>query len=55
MGTALYDFHGEGENELTFTVGDKISVQQQVEGAEDWSWGVFERKRGMFPTAFVDV
>lgn len=55
LGTALYDFKGEMDNELTFTTGDEILVEQPVEGAGDWSWGVFQGKRGMFPSAFVNI
>lgn len=55
VGIALYDFHGEADNELTFSAGDHISLEQTVEGAEDWSWGVFQGTRGMFPTSFVEL
>lgn len=53
--TALYDFTGEADNELTFCEGDIILVQGPVEGAEDWCWGVRKGNRGIFPAAFVEI
>jgi hypothetical protein len=52
---ALYDFSGEADNELTFHAGDRFVVQDLVEGAEDWRWGVINGHRGMFPATFVEV
>ncbi|XP_060556964.1 SH3 domain-containing protein 19-like [Ruditapes philippinarum] len=54
-GVALYDFSGEADNELTFHAGDRFVVQDLVEGAEDWRWGVINGHRGMFPATFVEV
>jgi len=55
LGTAVYDFNGEGDSELTFVAGDLVAVDGTVEGADDWSWGVLHGKRGMFPTVFVEL
>lgn len=55
FGVALYEFNGEAENELTFKAGDRFEVQDLVEGAEDWRWGIIDGHKGMFPAAFVEV
>ncbi|KAL4229839.1 hypothetical protein ACF0H5_010231 [Mactra antiquata] len=54
-GVALYDFAGEADYELTFNTGDRFVVQGPVVGAEDWSWGIINGHRGMFPAAFVGL
>ncbi|XP_053400118.1 SH3 domain-containing protein 19-like [Mercenaria mercenaria] len=54
-GVALYEFKGETDKELTFQTGDRFVVQDLVEGAEDWRWGIKDGHRGMFPAAFVEV
>ncbi|KAH3839995.1 hypothetical protein DPMN_113436 [Dreissena polymorpha] len=53
--TALYDFTGEADNELTFLEGDIILVEGPMQGAEDWCWGVRRGNRGIFPAAFVEM
>lgn len=55
FGIALYEFHGEAANELTFEAGARFVIEDVVDGAEDWRWGVIDGHRGMFPTAFVNV
>ncbi|XP_052794680.1 SH3 domain-containing protein 19-like [Mya arenaria] len=54
-GLALYEFLGEEQNELTFHEGDTVLVQGPVDGAPEWSWGVVDGKRGMFPSAYVQL
>eukprot|EP00941_MAST-03F_sp_MAST-3F-sp1_P001753 g1753.t1 len=59
VAVALYDFNGKAdENELTFTVGDKILILEMEEG-EDW-WvgsklGDPSMTIGDFPSAYVRV
>ena len=55
QGTALYEFVGEAETELSFKEGDTVYVMESVEGSPEWSWGRAGGKRGMFPSAFVEL
>ncbi|XP_059577972.1 SH3 domain-containing protein 19 isoform X3 [Alligator mississippiensis] len=50
---ALYDFHGENEDELSFKAGDVITELEPVD--EDWMSGEIKGKRGIFPKNFVQV
>ncbi|NXY88663.1 SH319 protein, partial [Alcedo cyanopectus] len=50
---ALYDFHGENEDELSFKAGDAISELEYVD--EDWMSGEREGKSGIFPKSFVQI
>lgn len=48
---ALYDFHGENEDELSFKVGDVITELESVD--DDWMSGELMGKSGIFPKNYV--
>ncbi|NXF17683.1 SH319 protein, partial [Rhodinocichla rosea] len=50
---ALYDFHGENEDELSFKAGDMITELESVD--EDWMSGEILGKSGIFPRNFVQI
>uniref|UniRef100_A0A8B9C845 SH3 domain containing 19 n=1 Tax=Anser brachyrhynchus TaxID=132585 RepID=A0A8B9C845_9AVES len=50
---ALYDFHGENEDELSFKAGDIITELESVD--EDWMSGELQGKSGIFPKNFVQI
>uniref|UniRef100_A0A8C0S305 SH3 domain-containing protein n=1 Tax=Canis lupus familiaris TaxID=9615 RepID=A0A8C0S305_CANLF len=48
---ALYDFHGENEDELSFKAGDIITELESVD--DDWMSGELMGKSGIFPKNYV--
>ncbi|XP_035179752.1 SH3 domain-containing protein 19 isoform X2 [Oxyura jamaicensis] len=50
---ALYDFHGENEDELSFKAGDIITELESID--EDWMSGELQGKSGIFPKNFVQI
>lgn len=50
---ALYDFHGENEDELSFKVGDIITELESVD--DDWMSGELLGKSGIFPKKLCSV
>uniref|UniRef100_A0A4X2KTG3 SH3 domain containing 19 n=1 Tax=Vombatus ursinus TaxID=29139 RepID=A0A4X2KTG3_VOMUR len=50
---ALYDFHGENEDELSFKAGDIITELESVD--EDWMSGERAGKSGIFPKNYIQV
>ncbi|KAB0355860.1 hypothetical protein FD754_000016 [Muntiacus muntjak] len=48
---ALYDFHGENEDELSFKAGDVITELESVD--DDWMSGELMGKSGIFPKAYI--
>uniref|UniRef100_A0A8C5SCM6 SH3 domain-containing protein n=1 Tax=Laticauda laticaudata TaxID=8630 RepID=A0A8C5SCM6_LATLA len=50
---ALYDFHAENIDELSFKVGDIITSVQSVD--EEWMSGELQDKFGIFPRNFVQI
>nr|KAF6402429.1 SH3 domain containing 19 [Rousettus aegyptiacus] len=50
---ALYDFHGENEDELSFKAGDIITELASVD--DDWMSGELMGKSGIFPKNYVQV
>ncbi|KAM4834465.1 SH3 domain-containing protein 19 isoform 2-T3 [Thomomys bottae] len=48
---ALYDFHGENEDELSFKAGDIITGLESVN--EDWMSGELLGKSGIFPKNYI--
>ncbi|XP_036097572.1 SH3 domain-containing protein 19 isoform X1 [Molossus molossus] len=50
---ALYDFHGENEDELSFKAGDIITELESVD--DDWMSGELMGKSGIFPKTYVQV
>ncbi|XP_068694479.1 endophilin-A2-like [Montipora capricornis] len=49
---ALYDFESENDQELDFSEGNVIEVEEQID--ENWLSGTFNGKTGMFPTNYVE-
>ncbi|XP_050413172.1 SLIT-ROBO Rho GTPase-activating protein 1 isoform X1 [Patella vulgata] len=49
--TALYDFEGRTERELSFKKGDILVIYQQV--STDWWEGAFGGKEGLIPDKYV--
>lgn len=50
---ALYAFHGENEDELSFKAGDMITELESVD--KDWMSGEILGKHGIFPKNFVQI
>ncbi|KAJ7326893.1 hypothetical protein JRQ81_016652 [Phrynocephalus forsythii] len=50
---ALYDFHAENIDELSFKVGDLITGLETVD--EEWMSGELNGKSGIFPKNFVHI
>ncbi|NXF03133.1 SH319 protein, partial [Smithornis capensis] len=50
---ALYDFHGENDDELSFKAGDMITELESVD--EDWMSGEIQGRSGIFPKNFVQI
>ncbi|KAJ6668703.1 hypothetical protein lerEdw1_012186 [Lerista edwardsae] len=50
---ALYDFHAENADELSFKVGDVVTELEFVD--EDWMSGELHGKSGIFPKNFVQI
>ena len=51
---ALYEFEGEQEGDLPFSVGDVITLTNRL--GDDWLMGMTSDGRsGMFPISFVRV
>lgn len=44
--TALYDFAGDGDDELPVKIGDRVEIYAEVEG---WYTGVKDGKYGLLP------
>ncbi|KAL6055928.1 Endophilin-A2 [Balamuthia mandrillaris] len=51
--TALYDFQGQSDQELSFRQGDVIMVLKQVN--QDWHEGALQGRVGIFPTSYVQL
>lgn len=51
--TALYDHVADADDELDFSVGDKVEVLEQGDGG--WWTGRCHGKVGLFPTNYVDT
>ncbi|KAF2400686.1 hypothetical protein EJ06DRAFT_542856 [Trichodelitschia bisporula] len=50
--TALYDFAGEGQGDLSFREGDRIRVMKKTESTDDWWEGELRGLRGSFPANY---
>lgn len=51
--TALYDFEGQGEGDLSFKEGDKIKIVEKSESTDDWWEGELRGVKGSFPANYV--
>uniref|UniRef100_A0ACB8E842 Uncharacterized protein n=1 Tax=Sphaerodactylus townsendi TaxID=933632 RepID=A0ACB8E842_9SAUR len=52
-GQALYDFHAQNSDELSFKAGDTITELEFID--EDWMSGELHGKSGIFPKSFVQI
>ena len=52
-GTALYDFNGQHDDELTFCSGQMVELIRHVN--DEWMEGRVLGRSGIFPTAFVNI
>jgi hypothetical protein len=50
--TALYDFNGQSEGDLTFREGDRIRVVKKTESTDDWWQGELKGMQGPFPANY---
>ncbi|KAL6110862.1 sh3d19 [Pungitius sinensis] len=50
--TALYDYAGDSDGDLSFEQGDQILVSRHLDG--DWSFGRLGGREGAFPRAYVE-
>ncbi|KAF2171708.1 hypothetical protein M409DRAFT_63321 [Zasmidium cellare ATCC 36951] len=53
--TALYDFDGQNDGDLSFREGDKIRVVKRTESTDDWWEGELRGRMGSFPANYVQV
>lgn len=53
--TALYDFAGEGQGDLTFSEGDRIKVVKKTESTDDWWEGELKGVHGSFPANYCQL
>ena len=50
--TALYDFGGEGQGDLSFQEGDRIRVVKKTDSIDDWWEGELRGVQGSFPANY---
>lgn len=50
---ALFDYEGEEDDELTFSQGDVIALQELV--GQEWGRGQIHGRVGIFPLNFAQV
>ncbi|KAJ3106533.1 hypothetical protein HDU97_006126 [Phlyctochytrium planicorne] len=56
VATALYDFAGEREGDLSFKRGEKITVTKKTDSVNDWWEGKTDAGRvGAFPANYVSI
>lgn len=53
--TALYDFAGQGETDLSFSEGDQIRIIKKSESTDDWWLGELKGVSGSFPANYVKL
>ena len=53
--TALYDFEGQGQGDLSFREGDLIKVVKKSDSTDDWWLGELRGVSGSFPANYVQV
>ncbi|KAF2641141.1 hypothetical protein P280DRAFT_468807 [Massarina eburnea CBS 473.64] len=51
--TAMYDFEGQNEGDLSFSEGDKIRVVKKTNSSQDWWEGELRGQQGSFPANYV--
>lgn len=52
--TALYDYAGENEDDLSFSAGETIQVLDQTDPSGWWK-GYLDGREGFFPSNFVEL
>lgn len=52
--TALYDFDGQGPDDLVFREGDQIRVVRRTNSTDDWWEGELRGRLGAFPANYVE-
>lgn len=52
--TALYDFDGQGNGDLSFREGDRIRVMRKTNSTDDWWEGELRGQKGPFPANYVE-
>ncbi|KAJ5317632.1 hypothetical protein PENANT_c038G01223 [Penicillium antarcticum] len=52
--TALYDFGGQGGDDLVFREGDQIRIVQKSDSTDDWWEGELRGQKGFFPANYVE-
>lgn len=50
---ALFDYEGEDDDELTFSQGDVVALQELV--GQEWGRGQLHERVGIFPLSFTEV
>lgn len=53
--TALYDFDGQNDGDLSFREGDKIAVIRKTDSTDDWWEGSLNGRKGSFPANYVQL
>lgn len=53
--TAVFDFEGQGGEDLAFREGDRIRVVRKTESTDDWWTGELRGKTGSFPANYVQL
>lgn len=53
--TALYDFEGQNDGDLSFREGDRITVIRKTESVDDWWEGSCQGRKGSFPANYVQL
>ncbi|GAA5883789.1 hypothetical protein JCM16303_002373 [Sporobolomyces ruberrimus] len=51
--TALYDYVGQAEGDLSFNAGDRIEVTKKTESDQDWWTGRLNGYEGQFPANYT--
>jgi hypothetical protein len=50
--TAMYDFDGTNDGDLTFREGDRIKVVKKTASSQDWWEGELRGQKGSFPANY---
>ena len=53
--TALYDFAGQSEGDLSFREGDQIRIVKKSDSTDDWWLGELRGGQGSFPANYVSM
>ena len=53
--TAIYEFAGQEQGDLSFREGDKIKVIKKTESTDDWWDGELGGVKGRFPANYVEL